>query len=125
MPEKYYTDIDYNLTINSLSRDVSIKYDVNAIAQSIKNIVLTSSNEKIFDSAFGGNVSLLTFESLLPFQLNIIKRTLTGAIQLQESRATVTNIDIRDTNLGYWQIDVTFTPIYDKNLVKTITIPLQ
>ncbi len=82
MPEKYYTDIDYNLTKNALSNDVSVKYDINAIAQSIKNIVLTSSNEKIFDSTFGGNVSLLTFESLLPFQLNIIKRTLTGAIQL-------------------------------------------
>jgi phage baseplate assembly protein W len=125
MPEKYYTDIDYNLTKNALSNDVSVKYDINAIAQSIKNIVLTSSNEKIFNSTFGGNVNLLTFESLLPFQLNIIKRTLTGAIQLQEPRATVTNIDIKDTSLGYWQIDVTFAPIFDKNLVKTITIPLQ
>ena len=125
MPEKYYTDIDYNLTINSLSNDVSIKYDLNAIAQSIKNIVLTSQNEKIFNSTFGGGASLLTFESLLPFQLNIIKRTLIGAIQLEEPRATVTNIDIKDTNLGYWQIDITFNPIYDKNLVKTITISLQ
>jgi phage baseplate assembly protein W len=125
MAEKYYTDIDYNLTINSLSNDVSVKYDINAIAQSIKNIVLTSKNEKLFNSNFGADVSLLTFESLLPFQLDIIKRRIAGELQLQESRATVTNIDIKDTNLGYWQIDVTFTPIFDKNLIKTIVIPLQ
>jgi phage baseplate assembly protein W len=125
MAEKYYTDIDYNLTKNVLSNDASVKYDLNAIAQSIKNIVLTSQNEKIFNPGFGGNATLLTFESLLPFQLSDIKRTLTAAIQLQEPRAVIQNIDIKDTNLGYWQIDVTFTPIFDKNLIKTIVIPLE
>ena len=125
MAEKYYTDIDYNLTKNALSNDASVKYDLNAIAQSIKNIVLTTQHEKIFNPGFGGNATLLTFESLLPFQLMDIKRTLTAAIQLQEPRATIQNIDIKDTNLGYWELDVTFTPIFDKNLIKTIVIPLE
>jgi hypothetical protein len=44
----YYTDIDVNLTKNVQSNDISLKYDVNAIAQSIKNIILTNKTEKIF-----------------------------------------------------------------------------
>jgi phage baseplate assembly protein W len=125
MPEKYYIDIDYNLTKNTLSNDVSVKYDVNAIAQSIKNIVLTSQNEKIFNLQFGGSALSLSFEDLYPYSLEIMKRKITAAINLQEPRAIITNIDITDTNLGYWNIDITFTPIFDRTLIKTITISLE
>jgi len=125
MPEKYYIDIDYNLIKNTLSNDVSVKYDVNAIAQSIKNIVLTSQNEKIFNLQFGGSALSLSFENLYSYSLEVMKRKITAAINLEEPRAIITNIDITDTNLGYWNINITFTPIFDRTLIKTITISLE
>jgi phage baseplate assembly protein W len=122
---KYYTDIDYDLTLNGLSNDISVKYDINAIAQSIKNIVLTSKKEKMFNVTFGADTLSLKFEHLLPFELNNIKNKIAGEIRLQDPRVIVNNIDIKDTQLGYWQIDITFTPIYDKTLIKTISIQMQ
>ena len=62
----YYTDIDVNLTKNVQSNDISLKYDVNAIAQSIKNIVLTNKTEKIFNPKFGADTDhLISFKTLL------------------------------------------------------------
>lgn len=122
----YYTDIDVNLSKNVQSNDINLKYDINAIAQSIKNIVLTNKTEKIFNPKFGANTDyLIAFKTLLPFQLSDIRLQILGELGLQEPRATITDIDIKDTGLGYWQVSVTFTPIFDKNLVKTVVIILQ
>jgi phage baseplate assembly protein W len=125
MENKYYTDIDYNLTLNVLSNDISVKYDLNAIAQSIKNIVAVTKGEKIFDSNFGSDANFLDYSILLPFQLEIIKMRIFGELQLQEPRAIVQNIDIMDDNLGSRIITVSFSPIFDKNLIKTVVVEMQ
>jgi len=122
----YYTDIDVNLTKNVQSNDISLKYDVNAIAQSIKNIVLTNKNERIFNTKVGANTDrLIAFKTLLPFELTEVRLQILAELNLEEPRATITNIDIKDTGLGYWQVSVSFTPIFNKNLVKTVVIILQ
>lgn len=122
----YYTDIDVNLSKNIQSNDINLKYDINAIAQSIKNIVLINKTEKIFNPKFGANTDhLIAFKTLLPFQLSNVRLQILAELNSQEPRATITDIDIKDTGLGYWQISVTFTPIFDKNLVKTVIIILQ
>lgn len=126
LSDVYYTDIDVNLSKNIQSNDINLKYDINAIAQSIKNIILTNKTEKIFNPKFGANTDyLIAFKTLLPFELSDVRLQILGELSLQEPRATITNIDIKDTGLGYWQISVTFTPIFDKNLIKTVVIILQ
>lgn len=125
MAEKYYIDLDYNLTKNTLSDDISIKYDLNAIAQSIKNIVLTTKNEKIFNYDFGTSLTSISFQTLYNFELQNIKFEIAAELALQEPRANITNINIQDSGLGYWQVDITFSAIYDRNLIRTITIPLE
>lgn len=125
MENKYYTDIDYDLTLNVLSNDISIKYDLNAIAQSIKNIVAVTKGEKIFNSNFGSNANFLQYSTLLPFQLQIIKMRIFGELQVQEPRAVIQNIDIMVDKLGTTQITVSFSPIYDKNLIKTVVVEMQ
>ena len=125
MENKYYTDIDYNLTLNALSDDISVKYDLNAIAQSIKNIVAVTKGEKIFDSNFGSDANFLDYSTLLPFQLEIIKMRIFGELQVQEPRAIIQNIDIMDDNLGSRKITVSFSPIFDKNLIKTVVVEMQ
>ena len=59
-----FTDIDFLLTKNDLTNDVNVKYDGNAISQSIKNIILTTQKEKLFSQYFGGNAYDLVFNSL-------------------------------------------------------------
>jgi phage baseplate assembly protein W len=120
--KKIYFDIDSNLTKNVLSNDIGVKYDLNAIAQSIKTIILTNKNEKIFNLKFGTNANLLDFSSLLPFQLDDAKMLIFGELQLQEPRAIIQNIDIKNTGLNNWIIDIAFTPVYNKNISKTVTI---
>ena len=125
MENKYYTDIDYNLTRNVLTNDVSVKYDLNAIAQSIKNITSVTKGEKLFDSNFGSDVNFLDYSTLLPFQLTILKMKIFGELQTQEPRAIIQNIDITDNNLGSRIITISFSPIFDKNLIKTVVVEMQ
>jgi len=125
MENKYYTDIDYNLTLNVLSNDVSIKYDLNAIAQSIKNIVAVTKGEKIFNSTFGADANFILYSTLLPFELQILKMQIFGELQIQEPRAIIQNINIVDDNLGTKTITVSFSPIFDKNLIKTVVVEMQ
>jgi phage baseplate assembly protein W len=120
--KKIYFDIDSNLTKNVISDDIGVKYDLNAISQSIKTIILTNKNEKLFNLKFGTNANLLDFSSLLPFQLDDAKMLMFGELQLQEPRAIIQNIDIKNTGFNSWIIDIAFTPVYDKNISKTVTI---
>jgi hypothetical protein len=61
--EKIYKDIDLNFEPNPLSGDVDSLIGVNAIKQSLKNIVLYNIFEKPYSSEFDVGLRNLLFEN--------------------------------------------------------------
>ena len=59
---RWYTDIDLNLTAHPSSRDLTLKYDKDAIKRSLRNIMLTNNYERPFRPNFGANLRGLLFE---------------------------------------------------------------
>ena len=57
-----YKDIDFSFSKNSFTGDLNTVNDVNAIKQSVKNIILTLRGEKSFSYNFGAAVQRLLFE---------------------------------------------------------------
>lgn len=120
-----YTDIDLYLTKNELTGDINYKFDVAAISQAIKNIVLTTQGEGIFNSGFGGNLYDMVFEEMSPLRLRLKESELRAAISLHEPRANVQSINITDPGLGYWNIEITYSPVFDQSITKGIVLTVD
>ena len=103
-----YKDIDFLLTRNILTNDCNIKTDQSAVSQSIKNIISTSKNEKLFSPQFGGNIYDLLFSEPSRLQIELQKTSLYATLSIYEKRATATNINIIDSGLGYWIVSVEY-----------------
>lgn len=117
-----YTDIDLYLTKNELTGNADFKYDLAAISQSIKNIVLTNKREKLFDTGFGGNAYDLLYNQLSSLELAQKSSELASVIQLYEPRAIVNELNITDSQLGYWTITIRYSPVYDQSVTKDIVL---
>ena len=109
-----FTDIDFLLTKNDLTNDVNIKYNGNAIAQSIKNIILTTQKEKLFSQFFGGNAYDLVFNSPSHLDLASKRSFFAAAIRNNEPRVNVQSIDITDSGEGRWVIKVLYRTTYNE-----------
>ena len=117
-----YTDIDLYLTKNELTNNADFKYDLAAISQSIKNIVLTNKKEKLFDAGFGGNVYDLLYNEYSDLELAQKSSELAAVIQLYEPRAIVTALNITDSGTGSWIVNITYSPVYDQRITKDIVL---
>lgn len=117
-----YTDIDLYLSKNEITNDINLKLDIAAISQSIKNIVLTTKGEKLFDSNFGGGVYDMVYESLSPLRLRLKESELKAILTIYEPRASIEDINITDSGLGYWEIKITYAPVYDQSVTRDITL---
>ena len=117
-----YTDIDFLLSKNSITNDANVKLDVNAIAQSIKNIILSSKTEKPFNPQFGANGYDLLHESMSAIEKDIIKSNIAAELRLQEPRAEIREINIEDGKNGKITISVSFSPIYDETVVRNLNL---
>ena len=123
-----FTDIDFLLTKNDLTNDVNIKYDANAISQSIKNIILTTQKEKLFSQFFGGNAYDLVLSSPSPLDIASKRSLFEAAIRNNEPRVNVQSINITDSGEGGWLIKVLYRTTYNQtnplNTQQIVTISL-
>lgn len=88
-----FKDISLGFLKNPFTKDVSPVTNEEAIKQSIKNIVLTSPGEKLFNPNFGSRVYSLLFEPLDPFLIDNIQTEILNTIANYEKRVQVTNIE--------------------------------
>lgn len=89
-----FSDLDMAFLPNPVSKDVSKKYDENAIKQSLKNIILTRNFERPFRSDVGSQISALLFEPLTPMLSSLIKKTIENTIGAYEPRVNLLNVSV-------------------------------
>jgi len=96
-----YRDFSLDFATHPVTGDLVMKTDISAILQSIRNLVLTSAGEILWDPAIGGGVAGLLFEpndNMLRMQLyDKIKTT----IERFEPRVEIVNLDIQRFENGY------------------------
>jgi phage baseplate assembly protein W len=89
-----FSDLDMAFLPNPVSKDVSKKYDENAIKQSLKNIILTRNFERPFRSDVGSQISSLLFEPLTPMLSSLIKKTIENTINSYEPRVNLLDVSV-------------------------------
>ena len=103
-----FKDVSMSFQVNPLSSDIVALKNQNAIARSIRNIVLTSPGEKIFNPRFGSEVSRLLFENIDEITAIAIQDEIETSITNFEPRVSLTSVITRP-NFDNYSYDVIIT----------------
>lgn len=92
--ERTYTDVDFAFRANPITGDVALKREIQAVKQSVLNILFTNRGERPFDPEFGSDIRKQLFENFDPITEQILSDQIRTALRNYEPRVRVLNIDI-------------------------------
>ena len=105
---KSFKDLSMSFKFNPLSGDLITLKNENAIARAVRNIVLTTPGEKLFDPDFGSSVSEILFENVDDITAVSIQDEIRNCLNNYEPRVDLINVDV-DPNFDENQFDVKIT----------------
>ncbi len=123
---RLYKDLALSFEKNANTKDVLQKKDVDAVKQSVRNLILTNHYERPFHPEIGSGVSNLLFEPLDPITANALTRTIGEVINNFEPRARVVSIDAQprlDSNS--YEVTVSFRIINIPGELVTLDVMLE
>ena len=112
-----FSDFNNSFAVHPVKKDLSLRTDVDAVKQSIKNLVLTNKGERLFDSGIGCDVRKSLFENFSAATVAVAKQTIVEVIEHYEPRCNL--IDVRassDENNNALMLTVVFSVINNSNV---------
>lgn len=98
---RIYSDLDLSFAAHPITGDVVKKYDVNAVKQSIKTLILTQYYERPFQPKLGSPVYGMLFDNVDIITANSLKLRIELLINKFEPRVRTQQVDV--------------VPLYDEN----------
>lgn len=111
---RLYKDLALSFERNSNTDDVIVKKDVEAVKQSVRNLILTNHFERPFHPEIGSNVTSILFEPMNPITANSLTRVIEEVIVNFEPRVRLVSVDARP-NLDRNAYEVTIS-FYVRNI---------
>ena len=105
---KSFKDISMSFKFNPLSGDLIALKNENAIARAVRNIVLTSPGEKLFNPEFGSSISEILFENVDDITAVSIRDEIRSSLSNYEPRVELIDVEV-DPNFDENQFDVLIT----------------
>jgi phage baseplate assembly protein W len=87
-----YSDFDLDFGAHPVTKDVSKKLNENAIAQSIRNLLLTSHYERPFNPDLGSNLKKFLFEPMDNVTTSLIQESILFTLRNYEPRVDVQQV---------------------------------
>jgi len=119
---RIFSDLDLNFTKHPVTKDITRRYDDNAIKQSVKNLLLTRNFERPFHSEIGSPIRQLLFDNPGPMFNVMLKRAIIDVINNFEPRVNIIDVrvdDYSDANEVYVTLEFTIV-----NTERPITLDL-
>ena len=88
-----FSDFNTSLTAHPINKDIALKSDVEAVKQSIKNLILTDKMERPFQPTIGCDVRKALFENFTPQTVMMVKSYIAETIEQYEPRCNLINIE--------------------------------
>ena len=123
---RLYKDIALSFEKTSATKDVIVKKDVDAVKQSVRNLIMTNHYERPFHPEIGSGISQLLFEPLDPITANSLTRVISEVITNFEPRAQLVAVDSRpspDTNS--YEVTIAFRVINVPGELVSLTTMLE
>ena len=90
-----YSDLDLDFLPNPITKDVPLKYDVEAVKRSIRSLVFTNKYERLFQPDIDAGIHKLLFENFGTIQIVTLRNRLEQAIVNYKPRVTEVNVKTR------------------------------
>lgn len=87
-----FSDLDLNFSAHPVTKDVVKKLNDNAIAGSIRNLLLTSHYERLFNPELGSNLKKVLFEPIDNITTSIIQGMILQTIKNYEPRVIIQDV---------------------------------
>jgi|694.fasta_scaffold20645_2 phage baseplate assembly protein W len=115
-----FSDLDLNFSAHPVTKDVIKKLNDNAIAGSIRNLLLTSHYERLFNPELGSNLKKMLFEPIDNITTSIIQGMILQTIKNYEPRVTIEDvIATPDYDNDRYDIKIVF---FVNNTLEPITV---
>ena len=92
--KKSYKDLSFDFTANPQTGDVATVKDAVSVKRGIKNILLTSGFERLFQPEVGSGIKNILFEPMTPLTEQRLSDACADAIDAWEKRASVIDITV-------------------------------
>ena len=92
---RLYKDISLSFERNLATQDIIQKTDIEAVKQSVKNLILTNHYERPFHPEIGSSVRNILFEPINPITASTLTRLIGEVIANFEPRARLVGVDAR------------------------------
>ena len=93
---KPWTDLDLNLTLHPIRKDIVPLRDDQAIKYAVRNLLLTNFYEKPFNLGVGANLRALLFEPADAITKQTLRKNILRSIKAGEQRVDVIFVNIVD-----------------------------
>jgi phage baseplate assembly protein W len=117
---RVYSDLSLDLTLNPITKDVTILKDVEAVKRSVRNLVNTNHFERPFHPEIGGDVRALLFELVTPLTALQLERKIEEVLVNFEPRCKLNQVVVKDDmdSNGYR----VFISFYVLNVPEPVTV---
>ena len=115
-----YSDFNFDFTAHPVTKDVAKKLNENAIAQSIRNLLLTNFYERPFKPQLGSNLKKFLFEPIDNITTSLIQDSIFQTLTNYEPRVMVREV-VAVPNYEAQRYDVSVT-FFVKNSTDALTI---
>ena len=123
--KRQHRDLDLNLSLHPIRKDIIPLVDDRAIKQSIKNLLLTNANERPFNLNSGANLRGILFEPNDAITRIRLRSAITQSIAAGEPRVIVQGINIEDRpDANSYNIQVFFL-ITQSNIESDLELELR
>ena len=90
---RIYKDLNLIFSPHPNTKDITRKTDIEAVKQSVKNLVLTNHYERPFHPEIGSNVTDILFEPMTPLTAGLLTKQISEVINNFEPRARLVSVN--------------------------------
>lgn len=103
-----YTDIPLSFKTHPIKKDILPLKDIDAVKQSVKNIILTNQTERPFQMGIGGDIVRYLFEPVSPITAFSLREEIFRTISTHEPRISNVRVSVVG-NIDKNSFDVTIS----------------
>ena len=123
---RLYKDIALSFERNSNTKDIIVKKDIEAVKQSVRNLILTNHFERPFHPEIGSSVAAILFEPMSPITANILQRQVSECIVNFEPRARLVSVNANpNLNRNAYEVSIEFYVVNIPGELVTLTTLLE
>ena len=123
---RIYKDLALSFEKNQSTGDVIIKRDIEAVKQSVKNLILTNHYERPFHPEIGSSVTAMLFEPMNPITAHTLQRTIAECIENFEPRARLVSINAyANQDRNAYEVTISFYVVNAPSELVTLSTMLE